>query len=153
MYAVIQTGSKQYKVQPGDLLTVEKLEGAVGSEVVLSHVLLVQDKELTVGNPTLPKAGVLCEIVNQGRGPKILTFKYKRRKGSRRKRGHRQTLTLLKVKEISLTGVTAKAPAKEKAPKVAAKPEVAKAVAPRARKTAPKKGATEPQKVTKKTKK
>ncbi|MBI3018954.1 MAG: 50S ribosomal protein L21 [Deltaproteobacteria bacterium] len=153
MYAVIQTGSKQYKLQPGDLLTVEKLEGTVGNEVVLSNVLLVQDKELTVGNPTLEKAGILCEIMAQGRGPKVLTFKYKRRKGARRKRGHRQTLTLLKVKEISLTGVTtkAKAPAKEKAPKVAAKSVAAKTAAPRVRKAAPKKAA-EP-KVTKKTKK
>ncbi|MBI2645817.1 MAG: 50S ribosomal protein L21 [Deltaproteobacteria bacterium] len=147
MYAVIQTGSKQYKLQPGDLLTFEKLEGAVGSEVVLSNVLLVQDKELTVGNPYLEKAGVLCEIMAQGRGPKVLTFKYKRRKGSRRIRGHRQTLTLLKVKEISLTGVTAKAPAKEKAPKVAAKSVVAKAAAPKIKKAAPKKTAA---KVTKK---
>ena len=113
---------------------------------------MVQDKELTVGNPYLPKAGVLCEIVNQGRGPKILTFKYKRRKGARRKRGHRQTLTLLKVKEISLTGVTAKAPAKEKAPKVVAKSAGVKAAAPRVRRAAPKKAAPEP-KVTKKTKK
>src|SRR3989338_600079 len=147
MYAVIQTGSKQYKLQPGDLLTFEKLEGAVGSEVVLSNVLLVQDKELTVVSPYLEKAGVLCEIMAQGRGPKVLTFKYKRRKGSRRLRGHRQTLTLLKVKEISLTGVTAKAPVKEKAPKV-----VAKSAAPKIKKAAPKKAAVEP-KVTKKTKK
>ena len=149
MYAVIQTGSKQYKLQPGDLLTFEKLEGTVGSEVVLSNVLLVQDKELTVGSPYLEKAGVLCEIMAQGRGPKVLTFKYKRRKGSRRLRGHRQTLTLLKVKEISLTGVTAKAPVKEKAPKVVAKSVVAKTAAPKIKKAAPKK-ATEP-KVTKKT--
>ena len=152
MYAVIQTGSKQYKLQPGDLLTFEKLEGIVGSEVVLSNVLLVQDKELTVGNPYLEKAGVLCEIMAQGRGPKVLTFKYKRRKGSRRLRGHRQTLTLLKVKEISLTGVTAKAPVKEKAPKVVAKSVVAKTAAPKIKKAAPKKAAVEP-KVTKKTKK
>ena len=152
MYAVIQTGSKQYKLQPGDLLTFEKLEGIVGSEVVLSNVLLVQDKELTVGSPYLEKAGVLCEIMAQGRGPKVLTFKYKRRKGSRRLRGHRQTLTLLKVKEISLTGVTAKAPVKEKAPKVVAKSVVAKTAAPKIKKAAPKKAAVEP-KVTKKTKK
>ncbi len=134
MYAVIETGAKQYRVQTGDLLTVEKLEGAVGQEVVLPKVLLVQDTELKVGNPYLEKAGVLCEIMAQGRGPKALIFKYKRRKGARRKRGHRQSLTLLKVKEISLTGVTAKAFAKEKAPKVAAKPAAAKVAAPRTQK-------------------
>ncbi|OGQ17456.1 MAG: 50S ribosomal protein L21 [Deltaproteobacteria bacterium RIFCSPHIGHO2_02_FULL_40_11] len=108
MFAIIETGSKQYKAKVGDFLTVEKLEGTPGSEIVLSQVLLVQDKTTTIGTPTIQNAGVLCEIMEQERGPKIITYKYKRRKGSKRKKGHRQWYTLLKVKEISLEGVTAK---------------------------------------------
>ena len=109
MYAIVEAGSKQFKVKVGDLISVENVMGLSGHDVVLPKVLLVSDKELTVGNPYLQKAAVLCEIVNQDKGPKLIIFKYKRRKGARNIRGHRQHLTLLKVKEISLTGVTAKA--------------------------------------------
>ena len=87
MFAIIETGSKQYKAKVGDFLTVEKLEGTPGSEIVLSQVLLVQDKTTTIGTPTIQNAGVLCEIMEQERGPKIITYKYKRRKGSKRKKG------------------------------------------------------------------
>lgn len=122
MYAIVETGSKQYKIKSGDLLTIEKIEGSVGSEVVLSKVLMVHDKEPVWGNPYIEKAQVLCKILTQDRGPKLITFKLKRRKGSRRKMGHRQSLTWIKVEAISLSGITAKPnvqpekSAKEKAP-------------------------------------
>ena len=101
MYAVIQTGGKQYKVSPGDLLRVEKLEGDVGAEVTLGAPLLVaQDEDIKVGRPLLDNVSVVGEIVAQDRAKKIIVFKAKRRKGYRRKRGHRQYFTALRIKEI-----------------------------------------------------
>ena len=102
MYAVISTGGKQYKVFEGDTIRVEKLPGDVGTPVVLDKVLMVSDGEtVKVGQPILPEAAVNSHIVEQGKAKKIIVFKYKRRKGYRRKRGHRQQFTALKIDSIA----------------------------------------------------
>ncbi len=101
MYAVIQTGGKQYKVEPGEELSVEKLDGDVGDEVYFDKVLLVSEEDkVKVGRPVLENTKVIAKITRQARGPKIVVFKYKRRKGYRKKQGHRQSLTGLKIVEI-----------------------------------------------------
>ena len=104
-YAIVSAGGKQYKVSSGALLDVERLEGEVGSSVRLDQVLALrmQDK-FQVGRPLVKGAVVVTQIVKQHRGPKVINFKYKRRKGYHRKVGHRQELTRLKVVEISLNG-------------------------------------------------
>lgn len=105
MYAIISTGGKQYKVNTGMLLDVERLTGEIGSKVKLEEVLAVRtDAKLHVGTPTLKGAAVVAEIVAQPRGPKVINFTYKRRKGYHRKVGHRQELTRLKVVEIVSNG-------------------------------------------------
>jgi len=101
MYAVIQTGGKQYKVKPGEELSVEKLDGNVGDEVYLDKVLLVSEEDkVIVGRPVVENAKVVAKITRQSRGPKIVVFKYKRRKRYRKKQGHRQNFTGLKIIEI-----------------------------------------------------
>ena len=103
MYAIIQTGGKQYRVSPGDVLRVERLPGERGDEVVLDQVLLVNDGEnVQIGQPLVPNATVRTQIVNQGKGKKVLIFKKKRRKNYRRKQGHRQLFTALQIGEIVL---------------------------------------------------
>ena len=101
-YAIIETGSKQYKVEPKSIIEIEKLtlpEGA--KEVSLDKVLLVRDGETVhVGTPLLEGAKVLCDYLGEKRQPKVISFKYRRRKASRRKKGHRQDLIRLRVKEI-----------------------------------------------------
>ena len=100
-YAVVATGGKQYRVAPGALLDVERLEGAVGDKVRLDQVLAVRKESgLKVGQPLLSGAAVQAEIVAQPRGEKVINFKFKRRKGHHRKIGHRQELTRLKILEI-----------------------------------------------------
>ena len=101
MYAVIKTGGKQYKVSAGDLLKVEKLEGAVGETIELDEVLMVGGEEVKIGTPLLPNAKVTATIVEQGKDKKILVFKSKRRKNYRRKAGHRQPFTALKIVDIA----------------------------------------------------
>ena len=102
MFAVVKTGGKQYKVTPGDTIQVEKLAGEVGEQVVLEEVLLVEDDgAVKVGRPLLEGARVTAEIVGQDRHPKIIVFKMKRRKNYRRKAGHRQPFTALKILEIA----------------------------------------------------
>ena len=100
MYAVIKTGGKQYKVSAGDLLKVEKLAGAVGETIELDEVLMVGGEEVKIGTPLLPNAKVTAVIVEQGKDKKILVFKSKRRKNYRKKYGHRQPLTRLKITDI-----------------------------------------------------
>jgi large subunit ribosomal protein L21 len=101
MYAVVSTGGKQYKVSEGDVLRVEKIAGDVGDDVSFDRVLLVSDgEELTVGQPVVEKAAVKGRIVEQGKAKKILVFKYKRRKRYRRKQGHRQPYTAVKIDSI-----------------------------------------------------
>lgn len=101
MYAVLETGGKQYRVAPGDLLKIERLPVEAGQEHTFDRVLLVnQDGEVKVGAPTVESATVLADVVEHIRGPKVLVFKMKRRKGYHKTRGHRQELTVVKIKEI-----------------------------------------------------
>lgn len=103
MYAVIKTGAKQHKVSEGDILSVEKLDGNKGDEVVFSDVLMVSDdKEIKVGNPFVDGAKVVGEIIAQKKGPKLTVYHMKRRKGFHKKTGHRQNLTSMKIKKISI---------------------------------------------------
>jgi large subunit ribosomal protein L21 len=101
MYAVIETGGKQYRVEPGDTLTVERLEVEAGQTYTFSRVLMVADGgKITIGSPILPAASVLADITDHLRGDKKIAFKMKRRKGYHRTVGHRQELTRVKIKEI-----------------------------------------------------
>ena len=101
MYAVVTAGGRQYRVSPGDTIDVEKLTGAVGETVALTNVQLVgQGAEVTVGAPDVAGVRVEVRIVSQKRGKKIIIFKHRRRKGYRRKQGHRQSLTSLRVTGI-----------------------------------------------------
>ena len=101
MYAVVATGGKQYRVQEGDTLRIEKIPGEVGAEVAFDRVLMVSDgDDVKVGKPVLENAVVNATIVEEGKGRKILVFKYKRRKRYRRKQGHRQLFTAVKIGTI-----------------------------------------------------
>ena len=103
MFAVIQTGGKQYKVAQNDVITVERLAGEAGTKIDFGDVLAISDgATLRVGSPVVPGALVTAEVVEQTRGPKVIVFKKRRRQNSRRKNGHRQDLTVLKI-----TGVKA----------------------------------------------
>jgi large subunit ribosomal protein L21 len=116
MFAIVKTGGKQYRVGPGDQIVVERIAGDVGAEVALDEVLAISDGELNVlGTPTVANASVRAKIVQQPRGTKVLVFKKKRRKNYRRKRGHRQELTVLRIEEIS-RGATAVAPDRGEVP-------------------------------------
>jgi large subunit ribosomal protein L21 len=119
MFAVIKTGGKQYKVASGDIISVERLLGEPGSVIDLEEVLMISDgAELKVGKPFLAGAAVSATVVEQTRGEKIIVFKKKRRQNYRRRRGHRQELTVLKITDIYQAG----APRKAK-PAVHAKPK------------------------------
>ncbi len=110
MYAVIQTGGKQYRVSQGDLITIEKLDGATGDRVEIASVLMIgEGNQVTVGQPQLDQARVVGTIVRQGRGPKVVIYKHKRRKGYQKRQGHRQWQTLLRVSEI-VTGAASDQP-------------------------------------------
>ena len=101
MYAVIKTGGKQYRVTADDVLVVEKIAGDAGTTVEFGEVLLIGgDAGTKIGAPRVAGAVVKAEVVEQGRGPKVIAFKKRRRKNSRRKRGHRQELTTVKITEI-----------------------------------------------------
>ena len=101
MYAVIRSGGKQYRVNRGDSLRVEKLPGEVGSSITLDDVLMLGgDGDVKIGTPTVDGAQITGTIVAQGRGQKIRVFKMKRRKGYRRTQGHRQDYTEIRVDEI-----------------------------------------------------
>ena len=101
MYAVVKSGGKQYKIQEGEIFRVEKLPGEVGAEITFDDVLMVSDGEtVQVGTPLLANVTVKGTVVEQGQAKKILVFKYKRRKRYRRKQGHRQQYSLIRVQEI-----------------------------------------------------
>ncbi len=101
MYAIIESGGKQYRVEPGAVVALERIPGDVGSQVELDRVLLISDgTTVQVGRPTLSGAKVISKIVAQTRGEKIDVFKFKRRKKYRRKTGHRQELTKVRIAEI-----------------------------------------------------
>lgn len=101
MYAVIKTGGKQYRVGEGDLLRVEKIKGEIGEVVEFEEILMIVNGErVEIGRPVLNDSKVVGEIMEQGKGKKVIVFKSKRRKGYSKKQGHRQQYTLLKIKEI-----------------------------------------------------
>jgi large subunit ribosomal protein L21 len=101
MYAVIKTGGKQYRVTEGQKLRVEKLTGNAGDKVTFNEVLMLGGDKLTIGQPMVKGARVEAEILGQDRGPKIVIFKFRRRKNYRRKQGHRQPYTQLKITGIA----------------------------------------------------
>ena len=110
MFAVIKTGGKQYRVAANDVITVATLEGEAGASVTFGDVLLFTDGEATqVGTPLLSGVGVTGEIVQHGRTRKVIAFKKRRRQNSRRRRGHRQDFTVVRITEISAGGKTSKA--------------------------------------------
>ena len=101
MFAVIKTGGKQYRVAADDVLEIEKLEAEAGSTVTFSEVLMVGGESgVSVGTPVVAGARVTAEVVEQTRGPKVISFKKRRRQNSKRKRGHRQNLTVVKITGI-----------------------------------------------------
>jgi large subunit ribosomal protein L21 len=105
MYAVVETGGKQYRVQSGDVIKVEKLAGVAGEKIALDKILVASDgASLKIGAPVVAKAAVEAEILEQGKGDKVIVFKKKRRQNYRRKNGHRQELTTLRVTSISVDG-------------------------------------------------
>jgi large subunit ribosomal protein L21 len=104
MFAVIKTGGKQYRVAANDKLRVDKIKGAPGEIVTFEEVLVVGGEAPVLGAPTVPGATVAAEVLEQGRGAKIIAFKKRRRKNSRRKRGHRQEFTLIQITEILTDG-------------------------------------------------
>ena len=156
MYAVVKTGGKQYRVAKDDIFRVEKLAGEDGENLVLDEVLMVGDGDnVTVGAPLVDGASVSVEILEQMRDKKITIFKKRRRQNYRRKKGHRQYLTVLKVTDILTGGAKPKAakkavkkaePAKE-APKAAPKPAPAPAPAAASEESAPQQYDTRPDKV------
>src|SRR6516165_10368119 len=100
MFAVIKTGGKQYRVVPDDVLEVGKIEGDVGSIVQLNEVLVLGGDTPVLGVPTVAGASVAVEVLDHKRGPKVIAFKKRRRKNSRRKRGYRDEITVLRISEI-----------------------------------------------------
>jgi len=124
MFAVFKTGGKQYRVAADDVLKVATVKGEPGEIVEFGEVLVVGGDSVTLGTPTISGATVAAEVLEQGRGPKIIAFKKRRRKNSRRKRGFREEFTLLRITEILTDG---KKPRKEARPKraKAPKPEAA----------------------------
>ena len=121
MFAVIKTGGKQYRVAPNDVLAVGKIAGEPGSLARLFDVLMVGGETPILGNPVVAGASVMLEVVEQKRGPKVITFKKRRRKNSRRKRGYRDEFTVVRVAEILTDG---------KEPTVTAAPRPARRVGP-----------------------
>ena len=126
MFAVIRTGGKQYRVAAEDVIKVEKVRGDPGEIVQFGEVLVVGGDSITLGQPTISGASVAAEVLEQGRGPKIIAFKKRRRKNSRRKRGHRQEFTLVRVTEILTDGAK---PSQTARPKREPKKPVAAALA------------------------
>ena len=121
MFAVFKTGGKQYRVAAEDVLKVDKIKGEPGEIVEFGEVLVVGGDSVTLGAPTVAGAMVAAEVLDQARGPKIIAFKKRRRKNSRRKIGHRQEFTLLRITEILTDG---------KKPSKAAQPRPKRAPAP-----------------------
>lgn len=144
MYAIIRTGGKQYKVAPGDVIRVEKLDQKLGSEFKIEDVLFVGGDKAHFGTPNVDKASVSVVVTAQEKGKKILVFKKKRRQGYRRTQGHRQNYTELFVKEVSGPDGSeqAKKEAKVKEPKKAPEKKVAKKKEAGKKATATKKKAT-----------
>jgi large subunit ribosomal protein L21 len=145
MFAVIKTGGKQYRVAKDDVIKVERLEGAAGDKIVLDQVLALTDDKgvLSIGTPMLEGAAVSATVLEQARADKIVIFKKKRRQGYRRKAGHQQNISVLKITDIAAKGAKIPAPKKAAAAKTETKAdaEAPKKAAPK--KAAPKKAAAE----------
>ena len=141
MYAVVKTGGKQYRVAKDDKILVEHIDAEAGETITLDKVMMLGDGDnVTIGTPVVENATVEAEVVRQTRGPKIVIFRRKRRKNHRRLQGHRQDLTLLRIKDISEQGSkAAPKPAAKKTAKAAPKAETAEK--PAAKKAAAKKPA------------
>src|ERR1043165_9864240 len=120
MFAVIKTGGKQYRVVAEDKLKVEKVAGEPGEIIQFGDVLVVGGESVTLGSPTVSGASVAAEVLDQARGPKVIAYMKRRRKNSRRKRGHRQEFTLIRITEILTDGAK---PSKTATPKRAKKPK------------------------------
>jgi large subunit ribosomal protein L21 len=132
MYAVIETGGKQYRVQEGDVISIEKLNVAAGDDIAFDRVLVLNDGEkVQVGTPIVESAKVFGTVVENGKGEKVIIFKYKSKKDYRKKQGHRQPYTMVKIESLSADGkpapkkvvekpaaeaVAAEKPAEEKKP-------------------------------------
>ena len=101
MYAIIATGGKQYKVSEGDVIRVEKLDVEEGASYEFDQVLAISDGELTVGAPTVEGAVVKATVLGEGKGKKVIVYKYKRKTGYHKKNGHRQPYTELKIESIA----------------------------------------------------
>ena len=101
MYAIIATGGKQYKVSEGDIITIEKLGVEAGEKVTFDQVLVVGGDDLKVGDPTVDGASVEASVVKEGRGKKVIVYKYKRKTGYHKKNGHRQAFTQVKIEKIN----------------------------------------------------
>jgi large subunit ribosomal protein L21 len=131
MFAVIKTGGKQYRVAAEDVIRIDKIKGDPGQTIEFGEVLVVGGENVSLGAPTVAGASVAAEVIEQGRGPKIIAFKKRRRKNSRRKRGHRQEFTLVRVTEILTDGAK---PSKKAAsrPKKKASAEASPAAEPSA---------------------
>jgi large subunit ribosomal protein L21 len=119
MFAVIKTGGKQYRVAEDQVIRIERIKGELGQIVQLGDVLMLGGDRLELGAPTIAGASVAAEVIEQGRGAKVIAFKKRRRKNSRRKRGHRQEFTLLRITEILTEGAT---PTKAARPRPEPKP-------------------------------
>ena len=100
MYAIIATGGKQYKVQEGDVITIEKLPNEVGDSVTFDQVLVIGDKELKIGDPTVSGASVKATVVTEGKEKKVIVYRYKPKTGYHKKNGHRQPFTQVKIDKI-----------------------------------------------------
>ncbi len=106
MYAIVEIGSQQYRVSEGDEIEIQKLEGEIGQRIEFEKVLLIADGEnVAVGQPTVKEAKMIGELVGQGKEKKVIAFQRRRRKDSKRKQGHRQPFTRIKVVEIILKNV------------------------------------------------
>ena len=100
MYAIVETGGKQYKVSQGEIINVEKLDAKVGDQVKLQVLMTVNGDKVVNGNPYVKDAEVVAEVVEQGKSDKVLVFKYKAKKNERKKQGHRQPYTALKIVSV-----------------------------------------------------
>ena len=141
MFAVIKTGGRQYRVVPDDVLEIGKIAGDVGTIVQLGEVLVVGGDAPVLGTPTVAGASVAAEVLDHKRGPKVIAFKKRRRKNSRRKRGYRDEITVLRITEILTDGKAPSIGPRPKREKVEAKVADDADEAPKAAKKAPAKKA------------
>jgi large subunit ribosomal protein L21 len=144
MFAVIKTGGRQYRVAPDDVLEIGKIEGQVGTIVQLGEVLVLGRDTPVLGTPTVPGASVAAEVLQHKRGAKVIAFKKRRRKNSRRKRGYRDELTVLRITEILADDAKPSIGPRPKKEKVAPAPSEDDDDAPKARKAPARRAAAKP---------